>query len=138
MVSPTAKYALVVSDLNAFKAFFAKYNESYLQKDASGNFTGDFDDNKTLGNDIDNKVGQKANNAYLIEHAANPNNPTSAESIAAGIAGEEAAMVYFLGNYNTGITLLKADASGNFLAVHFTQTTVNGVTVYQPSPCNVD
>lgn len=137
VVSPSAKYSLVVTDVNAFKTFFAKYDESNLKKDASGNFTGDFDETKQLGKDLA-KVGSDAYDVYLANHSANPSSPTSAEKIAADIAGEEASLVFFVSNYNTGIALLKADSTGVFQPLHFTSTTVNGVTIYTVSPCNQD
>jgi hypothetical protein len=137
VVSLTAKYSVVVTNLAAFKAFFAKYDESNLEKDASGNFTGDFDKTTTIGKDID-KVNQYAAAAYNLNHSANPSNPTDTEIAAAAFAGSEASLVFFVGNYNTGITLLKADATGAFQPLHFTATTMNGITVYTASPCNED
>ncbi|MDB5086835.1 MAG: hypothetical protein JWR09_829 [Mucilaginibacter sp.] len=137
IVSPTAKYAVVVTNLAAFKAFFAKYDESNLAKDANGNFTGDFDDNKQLGKDV-NKAGADVYNAYFYSHNINQANATDVQKVAADLAGEEASLVFFVSNYNTGITLLKADASGVFYPLHFTETAVNGVTIYTASPCNED
>lgn len=132
VVSPTAKYAIVVTDVNAFQAFFNKYNESYLTPD------GDFDDNKELGKDIDKVVGINAYTAYFSSHGLNEATATSAQKAAAEIAAEEASLTYFVGNYNTGITLLKADATGVFKPLHFTSTTINGIIVYTVSPCDQD
>jgi len=136
-LSANAEYALIVTDVNAFKAFFANYPESNLEIGTDGKFTGDLNGKSTIGIDVNN-VDFNATALYLATHAADPNNPTDAEITTANIAGYEAALVYMLSNYSTGVTLLKADSNGIFQAYHATSTvdSTTGKTYYSTSPCN--
>jgi hypothetical protein len=126
VLSASKKYAVVVNDIAKFSAFFAKYDESNLAKDANGNFTGDFSGNSVIGQEVFN-VGQDS-------FYANPISSTN--PVAAELNADEVGLAYFVSHYDTGITLLVADSSGNFHPLHVSSTTQNGKTFLTASPCN--
>jgi len=134
--SPSAIYVLVVNNRTSFNTFLTNYPESDLEKDAGGNYTGDFDSNSQIYKDVFNATQYSISN-YLSQHAINPANPTDAELEAATFAGNEAGTEFLLEHYQTGLTLLKKDpTTGNFEAVHISSTNINNITVYSSSPCN--
>jgi hypothetical protein len=130
IVSVSASYAIVVTDLNLYKAFSTKYpKSSNLGKNTDGSFTGDFNLTGDLGADVQ-QVGQVA---YQNDSRAGT---TPAADKLAEIHGIEVLTTYFLGAYKTGMTLLKKNASGSFKPLHYTKTIQNGQVVYLVSPCN--
>jgi len=126
-VFASADYVLVVTDRNQFNTFLTNNPESNLEKDSGGNYTGDLDPNSNIGKDVQ-AIGQAAYNA-------DPRAGTSNDKLAE-IDANEASLVYLLSTYGTGITLLKKDSSGQYKAMHFSSSTVNGVNTYSSSPCN--
>lgn len=135
-LSASANYVLVVTNMTLFNTFLTNYPETNLAKDANGKYTGDLDQQQALGANI-YQITLAAISAYILNNAVDPNNPTDAELDAARSAGNEVGLVVLLDQYNTGITLLKADASGNFTPLHFTSTPLsNGQNLYSSSPCN--
>ena len=137
VVSPTAEYAIVVSNHNANSLFNSTYGDSYLEKDPNGQYTGDFNTSNTIGKDVVNNVQVNATVAWYIANGIDPASSTPAQDAAAAQAGYEVALTYFVDNYPTGMTLLKADATGVFHPLHFTSlVSSTGVTVYFASPCN--
>ena len=79
-----------------------------------------------------------ATNAYYINNNIDPATSTPAQDAAAAFYAEEVALVYFVGNYPTGLTILKADTNGIFQPLHFTATQISstGTIIYSSSPCN--
>lgn len=126
ILSASSAYAIVVTDLNLFSAFLANYPKSTNIDD----YSGDFKSSSTLYTNTQ-EIGQNAYNADPRSLSSNP-----AEIKAAEISANEVLLVYFLAQYNTGITLLKKDSSGSFKPLHFTKTIQNGKTIIQVSPCN--
>lgn len=137
VVSPTTKYAVAVTNPTANINFNSTYGDSYLAKDANGQYTGDFNTSNTIGKDVVNNVEVTAISAYYSANGIDPANSTPAQDAAAESAGFEVALTYFVGNYPTGMTLLKADASGVFHPLHFTSSiSSTGVKYYSATPCN--
>ena len=134
-----SQYAVVVSNLTAYQNFNAVNGNSYLAKDANGHYSGDFDYNNT-NNPITvdlSKVKYNAAGYYLATNAQDPANPTNTELAAADFYSQPIVLAYFVSYYNTGLTLLQADANGVFQPLHYTsQVSSTNKTIYSVSPCN--
>ncbi|MNQ36955.1 hypothetical protein D3C85_504870 [compost metagenome] len=100
-------YAAVVTNLAAAKAFVATY-----PADQIANYPPEFPDkifNEML--DLVNIMGSS-------------------------IEGRTRAMAFVLDKYNSGITLLKQDSSGQFNPIKTQETIQNGIKTYTNKPCN--
>lgn len=102
-------YALVVTDLEAAKAFVTDYPADQLPgySPEFPNFI--FDQIEAI---------QTSDMTYT------------------SIEGKTKAISIILDKYNSGITLLKQDSNGNFNPIKMEETVQNGNTIYTPKPCN--
>lgn len=102
-----SKYALVVDDPAKLAASAALYSSATYFDPATGGWQ--------TGNSISTLFDQ-------VEKSFNPN------SLLSGPIAEEAferAQAFILSTFDTGISLLKADANGNFHEIHTIEDTVS-------------
>jgi hypothetical protein len=89
---------------------------------------GDLGTNTSIGIDGVNIGNNAVQNAESVTG--------STEVSVNGIYAAVTELAYILSKYDTGITLMQADANGNYHPVYYTKSTdANGKVQYNSSPC---